>query len=60
MYKNLNAAGLKPAPPGNRPGALTTKPFLSSYIEIFIFLLRLLYVVRNCVGTFLQISATQR
>ena len=25
-YKNLNAAGLDPAPPGNRPGALTTKP----------------------------------
>ena len=25
-HKNLNAAGLEPAPPGNRPGALTTKP----------------------------------
>ena len=25
MY-NLNAAGLEPEPPGNRPGALTTKP----------------------------------
>ena len=24
--KILNVTGLKPAPPGNRPGALTTKP----------------------------------
>ena len=28
MYKNLNAAGIEPAPPRNRPGALTTKPYV--------------------------------
>ena len=28
MYKNLNVVGLEPAPPGNRPGALTTKPYV--------------------------------
>ena len=27
-YKNLNVAGLEPAPPGNRPGALTTEPYV--------------------------------
>ena len=50
MYKNLNAAGLEPAPPGNRPGALTAlKPcqFSTSYVEIFIRLLKLIYVVSD-------------
>ena len=27
-YKNLNVAGLEPAPLGNRPGALTAKPYV--------------------------------
>ena len=27
MHKNLNAMAPEPAPPGNRPGALTTKPY---------------------------------
>ena len=27
-YKNLNVAGLEPPPPGNRPGGLTTKPYV--------------------------------
>ena len=27
MYKNLNVAGLETAPPGNRTGAPTTKPY---------------------------------
>ena len=25
---NFNVAGIKPAPPENRPGALTTKPYV--------------------------------
>ena len=27
MYKNLNVVGLEPGPPGNGPGALTTKAY---------------------------------
>ena len=34
-YKNLNAAGLEPAPPGNRPGALTYLCYQYLCREIF-------------------------
>ena len=28
MYKKFNIIGLEPTPPGKRPGALTTKPYV--------------------------------
>ena len=33
MYKNLNVAGLEPAPPGNQSGALTTEPYVLSKLR---------------------------
>ena len=47
----MNVAGLEPAPPGNRPGALITKPYV--LIKLYVVsLLQLFYVVNISVGRF--------
>ena len=47
VLKIPGTPGLEPAPPGIRPGALITKPYvlIKRFIEIFICLLQLIYVV---------------
>ena len=61
-YKNINVAGFEPAhlrKPSKRSDQLSHK-FLSSYVEILISLLQLIYVVSISVERFFQISATKR